>query len=79
MVVRAVEQGGDDVDKMVAGLEGYSFDSVKGKLTVRGADHAVLQPMFQAKLTGTGTAAKAELVKALAPDEVAPPAAAMKG
>jgi len=79
MIVRAVEQGGDDVDKMVAGLEGYSFDSVKGKLTVRGADHAVLQPMFQAKLSGTGTAAKAELVKALAPDEVAPPSATMKG
>jgi branched-chain amino acid transport system substrate-binding protein len=79
MVIRAVEQGGDDVDKMVAGLEGYSFDSVKGKLTVRGADHAVLQPMFQAKLSGTGTTAKAELVKALSPDEVAPPAAAMKG
>ncbi|HEY0697143.1 MAG TPA: substrate-binding domain-containing protein [Micromonospora sp.] len=81
MVVRAVQEGGDDVDKMVKGLEGWSFDGVKGKLTVRAEDHALLQPMFQAKLTGTGTGTdlKAELTKELSADECAPPVASMKG
>ncbi|MEV4758687.1 substrate-binding domain-containing protein [Micromonospora sp. NPDC049559] len=79
MIVRAVEQGGDDVDKMVTALEGWSFDGVKGKETVRAEDHALLQPMFQAKLTGGGDAVKAELQKALTADETAPPAVAMKG
>jgi branched-chain amino acid transport system substrate-binding protein len=81
MVVRAAQGGGDadDVTKMISALETFSFDSVKGKMTVRQADHALLQPMFQAKFTGTGSAAKPELVRSLNPDDVAPPAAAMKG
>ena len=48
------QEGGDDVDKMVTALEGWSFDGVKGKMTIRADDHALLQPMFQAKLTGSG-------------------------
>ncbi|WP_329106982.1 substrate-binding domain-containing protein [Micromonospora sp. NBC_01699] len=79
MVVRAATEGGDDVDKMVTALEGWSFDGVKGKNTIRPADHALLQPMFQAKLTGSGDQLKAELQKALTSDETAPPAVAMKG
>ncbi|MBO4209480.1 substrate-binding domain-containing protein [Micromonospora echinofusca] len=79
MVVRAVEQGGDDVEKMVTALEGWSFDGVKGKMTIRAEDHALLQPMFQAKLTGTGAALTAEAQKTLTGDETAPPAVAMKG
>ncbi|MFC7272971.1 substrate-binding domain-containing protein [Paractinoplanes rhizophilus] len=76
MMVHALEASGDDVDKMVGALEGYSFDSVKGKLTVRAEDHALLQPMFQAKLTSADTAT---LTKTVSPDDAAPPAAAMKG
>ncbi|MBQ0903934.1 substrate-binding domain-containing protein [Micromonospora sp. U21] len=79
MVVRAVQEGGDDVDKMVTALEGWSFDGVKGKMTIRAADHALLQPMFQAKLTGSGTAFTATAQKSLTGDESAPPAVAMKG
>jgi branched-chain amino acid transport system substrate-binding protein len=79
MVVRAAQEGGDDVDKMVAALEGWSFDGVKGKLTIRPDDHALLQPMFQAKLTGSGTAFTATAQKSLTGDETAPPAVAMKG
>ncbi|ASW53487.1 substrate-binding domain-containing protein [Plantactinospora sp. KBS50] len=79
MIVHAIEQGADDVDKMIAGLEGWSFDGVKGKMTVRAEDHALLQPMFQVKLSGSGTDYTAQLVKALTPDECAPPAATMKG
>lgn len=79
MVVRAAQEGGDDVDKMATALEGWSFDGVKGKMTIRAADHALLQPMFQAKLTGSGTAFTATAQKSLTGDETAPPAVAMKG
>jgi branched-chain amino acid transport system substrate-binding protein len=75
MIVHALGKGGDDVDRMIAALEGYQFDSVKGTLTVRAADHALLQPMFQAKLTG-GTATLTDTISAA---DAAPPAATMKG
>ncbi|WP_036373125.1 substrate-binding domain-containing protein [Micromonospora sp. ATCC 39149] len=79
MVVRAVEQGGDDVDKMIAGLEGWSFEGVKGPMTIRAEDHALLQPMFQAKLAGSGSAYTATTQKSLTGDETAPPVGQMKG
>lgn len=78
MIVHAVEAGGDDVDAMVKGLEGWSFDAPKGKQTVRAEDHAMLQPMFQAKLDKSGDGFTATLVKTLSPEEVAPPVAAKK-
>ncbi|KAB1910272.1 substrate-binding domain-containing protein [Micromonospora sp. AMSO31t] len=79
MVVRAVQEGGDDVDKMVKALEGWQFDGVKGKMTIRAEDHALLQPMYQAKLSGGGTAFTAAAQKTLTGDESAPPVAQMKG
>lgn len=79
MVVRAVQEGGDDVEKMVTALEGWSFDGVKGKMTIRKEDHALLQPMYQASLTGSGTTFTAGAQKALTGDETAPPVVAMKG
>jgi branched-chain amino acid transport system substrate-binding protein len=78
LVVKAAE-GGDDVDKMVTALEGYAFDGVKGKLTVRKEDHALIQPMFQGKFTGAGADLKPELVKAIDPADATPPVAQMKG
>lgn len=72
MVVRA--GSADDVPGMVKALEGWSFDGVKGKVTVRAEDHALLQPMFQVKLSGGA----ATLVKKLEADQVAPPIAAKK-
>jgi branched-chain amino acid transport system substrate-binding protein len=78
MIVHALEASGSDVDAMIKALEGWSFDGVKGKTTVRPADHALLQPMFQAKLSGSGTDYKAELVKAVSPEDATPPAVAFK-
>jgi branched-chain amino acid transport system substrate-binding protein len=75
MIVKALQTSPDDVDKMVGSLEGYSFDSVKGKLTVRAEDHALLQPMFQAKLGGTVVSRTGEV----SATDAAPPVAAMKG
>jgi branched-chain amino acid transport system substrate-binding protein len=78
MVVRAIAEGGDDVEKMITALEGYSFDGVKGKNTIRKEDHALIQPMFQVKLVGVGAAAKAQLVKEVASTDVTPAPAEMK-
>lgn len=76
MIVHAIKEGGgDDVSKMIDSLEGWSFDSVKGKLTIRAEDHALLQPMFQAKLVKSGDTYKPELIKVVDADTVAPPVA----
>lgn len=82
MVVHAIEANkgsADDTDALVKALEGWSFDGVKGKLTVRAEDHALLQPMFQVKLTGTGADAKPTVEKTLAADQVAPPVTPIAG
>ncbi|MBY8872920.1 substrate-binding domain-containing protein [Micromonospora sp. PLK6-60] len=79
MVVRAVAEGGDDVEKMIKGLEGWQFEGVKGRMTVRADDHALIQPMYQAKLTGSGTDFTATAQKTLTGDESAPPVTQMKG
>ena len=79
MVVRAVQEGGDDVEKMVTALEGWEFEGVKGAMKIRAEDHALLQPMYQAKLSGSGTAFTATAQKSLTGDESAPPVAQMKG
>lgn len=51
MIVRAIQTGGgDNVDKMIAGLEGWKFNAPKGPQQIRKSDHAMLQPMFQTKL-----------------------------
>ncbi len=76
MIVHAIKKGGgDDVQKMIKSLEGWSFDSVKGKLTIRAEDHALLQPMFQAKLVKSGDTYTPELIKKIDADTVAPPVA----
>ncbi|MFJ7196774.1 MULTISPECIES: substrate-binding domain-containing protein [unclassified Streptomyces] len=75
MVVRAIEKGGaTDTAAMVKALEGWSFDGVKGKEQVRAEDHALVQPMFVAKLKGKGAGARPELVTTAPMNEVAPPA-----
>lgn len=77
MIVHAVQTAkGDDVPAMLDALNGWSFDSVKGRLTIRSGDHAVLQPMFQAGLTkGADGSWTPKLEKTVAADKVAPPAA----
>ena len=72
MIVHAIEKSdGADVDKMVAALDGWNFDAPKGKETIRSGDHAMLQPMYIAKLNG----AEPTLVRTLDAAAVAPPAA----
>ncbi len=73
MIVQAIREGGDTVDGMIAALEDFTFDSVKGSITIRGADHAVIQPMFQVKLVDDGGTWKPELIETVEADSVAPP------
>ncbi len=79
MIVHAIQASPTDTSAMVSALEGWSFDGPKGPEQIRAADHALLQPMFQAKLTGTGAAAKPVLVATLPAAQVAPPVVPMKG
>ncbi len=78
MVVRALTEGGGDVDKMVTSLEGWTFDGPKGSMEIRKEDHALLQPMFTAKLVKDGAGVKAQSVGTLKPSEVAPPVTPFK-
>ncbi|GAB3203181.1 substrate-binding domain-containing protein [Geodermatophilus arenarius] len=75
MVVHALQEGGDDVGAMVEALEGWQFDGVKGELTIREEDHALLQPMFQARLEQQGDELVPVLVETLDPEATAPPVA----
>lgn len=80
MIVHAVEAGSaTDPTAMAKALEGWSFPGPKGDEQVRPADHALLQPMFTAKLTGTGAAARPTLLSRLPMASVAPPAHPMAG
>ena len=75
MIVQAVREGGDTVDGMIAALEGYTFDGVKGSYTIRAEDHALIQPMFQARLVADGDSFAPELVEVVDAETVAPPVA----
>ncbi|MFJ4410093.1 substrate-binding domain-containing protein [Streptomyces sp. NPDC088910] len=80
MIVHAVEAGGaDSPTAMAKALEGWSFEGPKGDEQIRAVDHALLQPMFTAKLNGTGAAAKPELISRLPKDAVNPPSKQMAG
>ncbi|WP_448239083.1 substrate-binding domain-containing protein [Microbacterium paulum] len=63
MVVQAIKEGKGDVDAMVASLEGFTFDGLKGSLTVRAGDHALLQDMYQVRLVADAGSFIPELVK----------------
>ncbi len=72
MIVQAVSEGGDDVDAMIAALEGWEFEAPKGTQTIRASDHAMIQPMFQARLVGEGDNWVPELLDTVPAEEAAP-------
>jgi branched-chain amino acid transport system substrate-binding protein len=79
MIVQAVtEADPDDVDGMIAALEGWTFESAKGTLTIRASDHALLQPMFTASMLNTDSDPaniEVETIEILEPEDTAPPEA----
>ena len=80
MLVQAVSKADGDgsVDKMISALEGFTFNAPKGQEQIRAQDHAVLQPMFIVKLTGSGTTFTPEVVKTVSLQDATPPAVQMK-
>jgi branched-chain amino acid transport system substrate-binding protein len=74
MIVHALtESGGDDVEAMIDALEGWEFEGPKGTTTIREDDHALIQPMFTARLVQEGDAWVPELVDTVDAEQVAPP------
>ncbi|HJX78954.1 substrate-binding domain-containing protein [Glutamicibacter sp.] len=73
MIAQAVSEGGDDVEKMVTSLEGWTFEGPKGETTVRASDHALIQNMYQVSLSKDGEKWIPELVETVPGEEVAPP------
>lgn len=75
LIVRAVQKAdGDNVDKMISALEGYSFLGPKGAYRVRPQDHALIQPMFQVELVkGANGRYDAKVLKTVSPGNVQPP------
>jgi branched-chain amino acid transport system substrate-binding protein len=74
MIVHAVEKAdGEDVGKMISALENWSFEAPKGMQRIRAEDHAMLQPMFVAKLDGSGSNIEPKLVRTIPLQAVSPP------
>ena len=75
MIVQALTGAkGDDVDKMIAALEGWSFVGPKGQQSIRASDHAMIQPMFQVKLVKAANGKwQPKLVQRIKGQFVAPP------
>lgn len=46
IVAGVTKAGGTDTEKLIAAMEGMSFDTPKGTMTFRKEDHQALQPMY---------------------------------
>lgn len=80
MVARAIAKGGGtNVPAMINALDGWRFLAPKGEQQIRASDHAMLQPMYQARLISKGSAWTPLLVKALTGSQTSPPAPAGSG
>lgn len=81
MIVHAIAAGGGtDVNAMINALSGWTFLAPKGEQQIRASDHAMLQPMYQAKLTEvSATDFTPSAVAALPDSETAPAVAANFG
>ncbi|MCR8671702.1 substrate-binding domain-containing protein [Agrococcus sp. HG114] len=75
MLVHAITEGKGDTAAMIDALEGWTFESVKGELTIRAEDHALIQPMFQVRLVDDGGTWVPELIEVADAEAVAPPVA----
>jgi branched-chain amino acid transport system substrate-binding protein len=73
MIAEAIKASPNDVDAMIAALEGLTLEGPKGTTTIRAEDHAVIQPMFQASLVNNGGVFTPELIAVIDGETVAPP------
>ncbi len=73
MIVRALQRGNYNVDRMIRALEGWSFVGPKGQSRIRQADHALIQPMFHVRLGKRGTRWAPVVLRRLQPAQTQPP------
>ncbi|MBA2463154.1 MAG: substrate-binding domain-containing protein [Actinobacteria bacterium] len=74
MIVQALTGAkGDNVDRMISALEGWNFVGPKGQQSIRGSDHAMIQPMFQVKLVKKGNKFEPQVLSRIKGQFVAPP------
>lgn len=79
MIVHALTASSSNVDQMISALEGWSFTGPKGQQTIRASDHAMLQPMFQVKLTQKNGKYQTVVLKRLRAKYTAPPESSGSG
>jgi branched-chain amino acid transport system substrate-binding protein len=75
-VVEALKKaGGTDTEKLIAAMEGMSFDSPKGRMTFRKEDHQAMQSMYHFKIKVDPNVAWAipQLVREIKPEEMKVP------
>ena len=76
-IVEALKKTGGDAstDKLIATMEGMSFESPKGKMTFRKEDHQAMQSMYHFKIKVDPAFAWGvpELVREIKPEEMAVP------
>jgi branched-chain amino acid transport system substrate-binding protein len=76
-VVEALRKTGGDAgtEKLIAAMEGMSFETPKGRMTFRKEDHQALQSMFAFRIKVDPAAAWGipELVREIKPEEMAVP------
>jgi len=75
MIVHAIQAGGGtNVNAMISALSGWTFLAPKGEQTIRASDHAMLQPMYQAKLSESSATDFTPSVVATLPNSATAPA-----
>ena len=75
-VVEALKKAGStDTEKLIAAMEGMSFETPKGRMTFRKEDHQAMQSMFHFKIKVDPNVAWAipELVREIKPEEMKVP------
>ena len=75
-VVEALKKaGGTDTEKLIAAMEGMSFDTPKGRMTFRKEDHQAMQSMYHFKIRVDPNVdwAIPQLVREIKPDEMKVP------
>jgi branched-chain amino acid transport system substrate-binding protein len=67
--------GSTDSEKLIAAMEGMSFESPKGRMTFRKQDHQAMQSMYHFKIRVDPNVAWAipELVREIKPEEMKVP------
>ena len=75
-VVEALKKAGStDTEKLIAAMEGMSFETPKGRMTFRKEDHQAMQSMYHFKIKVDPNVAWAvpELVREIKPEEMKVP------